>query len=67
MPYILTKYNLCATFPPLVLWVYLYSNFSDDLQKADAYRLGLLPFEVIQGHRFKYQSKVRVNSPISVQ
>jgi len=24
-PYIFTNQSLCATFPPLVVWVYLYS------------------------------------------
>jgi len=27
-------YSLCATFPPLVVWVYLHSHFSDGLRKA---------------------------------
>jgi len=44
-PYIITKYSLCATFPPLVVWVYLHSNFSCGLRKAGAkcYRVNYCP------------------------
>jgi len=34
--YILTNWSICATFPPVIFWVYFHSNFSDGLRKADA-------------------------------
>jgi len=36
MSVIPTNESLCPTFPPLVVWVYLHSNFSDGLRKAGA-------------------------------
>jgi len=49
---------------PLIVWVYLHSNFSGGLRKTILFRKSTFrPFRIIQG--FWYESKTRMRPPIS--
>jgi len=63
-PYILTKYSLCAIFPPLVWSIFIQILVMGSERQAHDVTEWVI---ALQGHRFWYQSKARVHIPISGQ
>jgi len=51
---------------PFTVCVYLHSNFSDGLGKTIFFCMSAFrPFKVIRSHWFWYQSKARMQLPVS--